>query len=125
MSKRKIILIVDDDEDLVNLLYLKLSESGFKCYSALNGTEAITSYEKHHPDLIIMDRIMPGIDGLVAMRKIRGISGSQDEPKILMLTVKKSITDVKVSVEYGANDYMVKPVNFHSLHAKIKTMLKK
>ena len=73
MAERRKVLVVDDDIDLAETIRLHLIQKGYEADVAHSGQKAIEMYEDNHPDLIIMDRVMPGIDGLVAMRKIQGL----------------------------------------------------
>ncbi len=113
-------MIVDDDVELADLLRLQLEAKGFECKVAYNGTQAIQMYQDNRPAIILLDVNMPGIDGFVVARKIRGQSGSKTKPNIIMLTTKHSSEDVLKALENGANDYAVKPVQMPLLLDKIK-----
>ena len=117
------ILVVDDDIDLTDLMSTHLSARGFETFQAYNGTQAIKMYEEHRPDVVLMDMIMPGIDGLVATRKIRTISASPTNPQIIMVTVKNSQDDVVQSIAYGANDFIHKPLEITLLLKKIENII--
>lgn len=115
------ILIVDDDTSIVNVIKSELSDCGYDIDTANNGTEAITKSESYKPDLIIMDVMMPGCNGIVATIKIREISNVP----ILMLSAKAEGTDRIIGLESGADDYLVKPFLKQELIARVKALLRR
>lgn len=120
MSKTRI-LVVDDDEKLTHLLQIFLSRNGFDVSVADSGQEGLKLAYQVHPDLIILDVMMPGMNGLVTCERLREIS---DVP-IVMLTAKGTEQDIVVGLEKGADDYIVKPFRVAELLARIKAVLRR
>ncbi len=117
----KRLLIVDDEMDIAKSIQYVLKQEGFLTILAHDGNEAMNIYEREKPDLIILDVMMPGLDGYEVCRKIR-----LADPKtpILMLTARTSEIDTVVGLELGANDYMSKPVRLRELVARVKAQLR-
>ncbi|MBE6732591.1 MAG: response regulator transcription factor [Ruminococcaceae bacterium] len=115
------ILIVDDDENICELLRLYLEKDGFKTVTAVDGEQAITAVEKHNPDLILLDIMLPKLDGWQVCREIRKTS---DTP-IIMLTAKGETFDKILGLELGADDYISKPFNTKEVIARIKAVLRR
>lgn len=117
----KKILIVDDEVDIANSIQYVLTQEGFNTTLAHDGLRAMDVYEKDRPDLVILDLMMPGIDGYEVCRRVR----SQDKKTpILMLTARTSEIDTVVGLELGANDYVAKPVRLRELVARVKAHLR-
>ncbi len=117
----KKLLIVDDEIDIARSIQYVLQQEGFSTLLAHDGNEAINLYENNKPDLVILDVMMPGLDGYEVCRKIR----LQDAKiPILMLTARSSEIDTVVGLELGANDYMAKPVRLRELVARVKKQLR-
>lgn len=100
------ILIVDDDLDVCRLLEFKLKATGYDSTALHDGREALDYVEKHNPDLILLDAMLPGFDGFYVLREIRKENRSVP---IIMLTAKGQENDVLMGLEDGANDYLTKP----------------
>ncbi len=115
------ILVVDDDPEIIGLLRRGLSYEGYTVETAADGTEALAKARDHEPDLVILDIMMPGIDGLEVSKRLR--QGS-DVP-ILMLTARGSVTDIVTGLGSGADDYLVKPFAFDELLARVKALLRR
>lgn len=115
------ILIVDDDRSIVELMRLYLEKEGYTCITAANGREALDEFSKEAPDLIILDVMMPEIDGWQVCREIRKTSNTP----IIMLTAKGETFDKVLGLELGADDYMVKPFETKELIARIKAVLRR
>ena len=115
------ILITDDDRSIVELMRLYLEKEGYTCITAENGKIALQKFESESPDLIILDVMMPEMDGWQVCREIRKIS---DVP-IIMLTAKGETFDKVLGLELGADDYMVKPFETKELIARIKAVLRR
>lgn len=117
----KKILIVDDEVDIANSIQYVLNQEGFGTLLAHDGIKAIQVAESEKPDLIILDLMMPGLDGYEVCRRVR----SQDrKTPILMLTARTSEIDTVVGLELGANDYIAKPVRLRELVARVKAHLR-
>jgi two-component system, OmpR family, response regulator MtrA len=118
MSAR--ILVVDDDVALAEMISIVLRGEGYQALQAFDGAEALAGLEETKPDLILLDVMLPGLDGIAVCAKIRETSGVP----IIMLTAKGDTTDVVRGLESGADDYVVKPFNPKELVARIKTRLR-
>jgi two-component system response regulator RegX3 len=120
MAARKI-LLVDDDEALVASLSAGLSDEGFVVTSVRDGDHALAVFNRESPDLVILDLMLPGIDGMTICRMIR--RGSP--VPVIMLTARKDDVDKIIGLEIGADDYITKPFNFRELLARIKSALRR
>jgi DNA-binding response OmpR family regulator len=117
----KSILIVDDEVDIANSIQYVLKQEGFSTLLAHDGLKAMEIIEAQRPDMVILDLMMPGIDGYEVCRRMR----SQDKKTpILMLTARTSEVDTVVGLELGANDYIAKPVRLRELVARVKAHLR-
>lgn len=123
MAKAKI-LIVDDEEDIVELVSYNLTREGFTTISANSGEEALKKVKNDPPDLIVLDLMLPGVDGLEVARRIKGDSNLRNIP-IVMLTAKGEEADVVTGLELGADDYIIKPFSPKIMIARIKTVLRR
>ncbi len=117
----KKLLIVDDETDIATSIQYVLTQEGFSTLLAHDGLKAIELVEKEKPDLIILDLMMPGIDGLEVCRRVRS---TDRRTPILMLTARTSEIDTVVGLELGANDYIAKPVRLRELVARVKAHLR-
>ena len=120
MDKIKI-LIVDDDENICELLRLYLEKDNFETKIANNGVAAVKLYDEFSPDLILLDIMLPGMDGWQVCREIRKNS---DVP-IIMLTAKGDDMDKILGLDYGADDYITKPFNILEVKARIKAIMRR
>ena len=118
MSAR--ILVVDDDRQLSEMLGMVLQGEGFLTEHAADGAEAVDLFQKVRPDLVLLDLMLPGIDGIEVCSQIRAESGVP----IIMLTARSDTTDVVRGLEAGADDYVVKPFNPVELIARIRARLR-
>ena len=116
------ILVVDDDPHITNLLKRLLAYEGYSVAVAASGDEALTRTLEHAPDLIILDIMLPGIDGLEVARRLRAAG---DNVPILMLTARDTTADLVKGLDTGADDYLVKPFANEELLARIKAMLRR
>jgi two-component system response regulator MtrA len=114
------ILVVDDDTAISEMIGIVLKAEGFEPQFAGDGAEAIELFKVMRPDLVLLDLMLPGIDGIQVCAAIRAESGVP----IIMLTAKGETTDVVKGLESGADDYIVKPFNPKELVARIKTRLR-
>jgi len=115
------ILVVDDDPALAEMLGIVLRNEGFDPAFVADGSRAISAYRELKPDLILLDLMLPGMNGIDVCRAIRGESGVP----IVMLTAKADTVDVVLGLESGADDYMVKPFKPKELVARIRTRLRR
>jgi two-component system OmpR family response regulator len=115
------ILIIDDDARLVKNVETYLKEFGYRIDSALNGAEGLRKVQALQPDLVLLDLMMPGLDGLEVCREIR--KGST--VPIIMLTARGEESDVVSGLEVGADDYLTKPFSLRELAARIKAALRR
>jgi two-component system alkaline phosphatase synthesis response regulator PhoP len=118
------ILLVDDEEDILEFISYNLEREGFKVYSARNGVEAIKMAEKKKPDLIILDVMMPEMDGIVACEEIRKIPSCKDTV-IAFLTARGEDYSQIAGFEAGADDYITKPIRPKVLISRVKALLKR
>ena len=115
------VLIVDDEKTLVKALKFSLEKEGFRVIEAYNGEEALQKVADEEPDLIILDLMLPGLDGFEVCRRIR----KNNEVPIIMLTARGDDIDKVLGLELGADDYMTKPFNPRELVARIKAILRR
>ncbi len=115
------ILVVDDEELLVKGIRFNLQKEGYEVISGYNGEEAVLLAQNENPDLVILDVMMPKLDGFAACGKIREFS---DVP-IILLTAKSDDMDKLMGFDYGADDYLTKPFNVLELKARIKALLRR
>lgn len=120
MDKQKI-LIVDDDNSIAELICLYLTKEFFDCQIACDGEEAIEMYESYAPDLVLLDLMLPKIDGYQVCRSIR----EKGNTPIIMLSAKGEIFDKVLGLEMGADDYMIKPFDSKELVARVKAVLRR
>src|SRR4030095_9256251 len=118
------VLIVDDDPDIVRLVSYNLSHSGYEVQSATSGREALDLVQKQPPDLIVLDVMLPDVDGLEVCRTLRQQSPSRRIP-ILMLTARGEEIDRVVGFELGADDYVSKPFSPRELVLRVKSILRR
>lgn len=118
------ILVVDDEEPIQELLRFNLEKEGYLVCVAKDGQEALKHVENDQPDLLVLDLMLPGMDGLEVCRKLRSNSKFQQIP-IIMLTAKGEEIDKVLGLELGADDYMTKPFSPRELLARIKARLRR
>jgi two-component system, OmpR family, alkaline phosphatase synthesis response regulator PhoP len=118
------ILIVDDEEDLLELVRYNLSGEGFSVTCAVTGEEALDKVGSVSPDLILLDLMLPGIDGLEVARRLKSHPGTQEIP-LVMLTAKGEEGDIVKGLEIGADDYITKPFSRKVLAARIRAVLRR
>ncbi len=118
------ILIVEDEADIAELLQLYLEKEGFTCRVCRDGVNALQAFQEMQPDLIILDLMIPGLDGLEVCARIRQKPGTKD-PYILMLTAKGEEIDRIIGLSTGADDYMVKPFSPKELVARARALLRR
>jgi len=119
-----VVAIVDDEEDIVNLVSHHVKREGYKVKEFHNGRDFLLFLESIVPDLVILDIMLPGIDGLEICRMLKNRSRTSSIP-IIMLTAKASEADVVVGLEIGADDYIVKPFSPREMVARVKSLLRR
>ena len=115
------ILVCDDEKDIVSALRIYLTAEGYRVYEAGNGREALEYLEKEDIHLVLMDIMMPEMDGITAMVKIR----EQSNVPVILLTAKSEDTDKILGLNIGADDYVTKPFNPVELQARVKSQLRR
>jgi len=116
------ILVVDDDPRLIGALRRSLAYEGYHVATATNGEEALSQARRRTHDLIILDRLLPDMDGLMVCRRLRE---EDQHSAILMLTARDAIADRVEGLEVGADDYLVKPFALEELLARVKALLRR
>ncbi len=115
------ILVVDDEPHLVKLVRSNLEAQHFKVITAMDGVSGLAMVEKEGPDLVILDIMMPGVDGFDVLQKIREFSSVP----VIMLTAKDQDVDVVKGLQLGADDYVKKPFSVHELLARVEAVLRR
>lgn len=115
------ILIVEDEVDICNLIRSHLEAEGHTVYQAFDGLEALRLVEEQHPHLIVLDWMLPGMDGLAVCRQVR----QRHLMPILMLTARSEEIDRVLGLEVGADDYLVKPFSMRELLARVRAILRR
>lgn len=115
------LLLVDDEKNIIELERLYLSKEGYQLHVAYDGRTALEQFRVVKPDLIVLDVMLPGIDGFEVCRRIR----AESDTPILMLTARDQDIDKIVGLELGADDYLTKPFNPRELVARVKAILRR
>lgn len=118
------VLVVDDEEDLLELVRYNLTREGFRVTCVGTGEDALKAARKQPPDLIVLDLMLPAVDGLEVCRRLKGDSKTRDIP-IIMLTAKSEESDMVAGLERGADDYIAKPFSPRVLSARVKALLRR
>jgi len=118
----ELILLVDDEPNIIELAQLYLEREGYRVLSVGDGRAALKAVEKHRPSLVVLDLMLPEIDGWDVCRKLRS---KKDPIAILMLTARDEDIDKIVGLELGADDYLTKPFNPRELVARVKAVLRR
>ena len=115
------ILTVDDEADIRRLIQIKLKKAGFEVVTAVDGEDGVEKAKTEKPDLILMDVMMPKMDGITAVKKIK--EEMDPAPLVMMLTAKGTEDDVMLGLVEGADDYIIKPFAPRELIARVKVAL--
>jgi len=118
------ILVVDDEKDIVELIAYNLEQEGFAVVKAYNGETALEEIRTHKPHLMILDLMLPGIQGVEVCRRIRSDPEHAALP-IIMLTAKTGEVDTVLGLEVGADDYVTKPFSVKELMARVRSLLRR
>lgn len=124
MSKSKKLFIVEDEEDIVELISYNLKREGYSIDVAINGDDALKLIPDNMPDIILLDRMLPGTDGLEVCRELKKNPATENIP-IIMVTAKSEESDIVTGLELGADDYITKPFSIKILIARINTVLRR
>lgn len=119
------ILVVEDDQEIRNLIKYFLQKENFTVFETENGMEGLKIAREQKPDLIILDIMLPGLDGINVCSMIRGMPDKYGEPLIIMTTAKTETDDVLNGLGTGADDYMKKPFDPRELIMRVKTLLRR
>ncbi len=118
------ILLVEDDATLRDTLAYRLRHDGYQVVTAADGVQAVNAARKTRPDLIVLDLMLPGLDGLEVCKQVRAMPETQAAP-IIMLTARAEESDKILGLELGADDYVTKPFSWPELRARIRTQLRR
>ncbi|MCD7806420.1 MAG: response regulator transcription factor [Lachnospiraceae bacterium] len=121
MSTKQKILIVDDDDNIAELISLYLTKECYDTRIVSDGEAALEEFESYRPNLVLLDLMLPGIDGYQVCREIRAVSSTP----IIMLSAKGEVFDKVLGLELGADDYMEKPFDSKELVARVKAVLRR
>src|SRR3989338_4484310 len=124
MSQKKRILLIEDEEDIAALIKLQAELSGYKLHVEVYGINGFRAIEREKPDLVILDIMLPGENGLDVCRKIKNSSELKNIP-VLILSAKGEELDIVLGLELGADDYMQKPFSPKVLFSRIKAILRR
>ena len=120
IGKQKI-LIVDDDENIAELISLYLTKECFDTKIVYNGEEALTAFDSYQPNLVLLDLMLPGIDGYQVCREIRARSSTP----VIMLSAKGEVFDKVLGLELGADDYIMKPFDSKEMVARVRAVMRR
>jgi DNA-binding response OmpR family regulator len=123
MRKRKI-LVIEDEPDILEIIEYNLSKEGYRVFCSRDGESGLAEARKRAPDLILLDLMLPGIDGIEICRKLKGDPTTRGTP-IIMVTAKGEESDVVLGLGVGADDYVVKPFSPKELTARVRTVLRR
>jgi len=123
MKKTKI-AVIEDEADILEVIDYNLSKEGFDVCSALNGEEGLALVKKEGPDLVLLDLMLPGLDGIEICRTLKADHSTRSIP-IIMVTAKGEESDIVLGLGMGADDYVVKPFRPRELMARIRSVLRR
>ena len=121
MTGKQKILIVDDDENIAELISLYLTKECFDTKIVYNGEDALTAFDAYQPNLILLDLMLPGIDGYQVCREVRACSSVP----VIMLSAKGEVFDKVLGLELGADDYIMKPFDSKEMVARVRAVLRR
>ena len=117
----KKVLVVDDDVKIIKILKIYLQQDGYEVYTALDGDEALRLAREKHPEVIILDLLLPGIDGYEVCKTLR----AESEVPIIMLTARTAEQDMIKGLDLGADDYVIKPFSPREIAARVRAVLRR
>ena len=121
MGSQPLVLVADDEPRITKLISITLTEEGFRVVSARGGEEALEKAEEYRPDILLLDIVMPDIDGIEVMRRLR----EHMPVPVILLTAKAAISDRALGLDLGADDYIVKPFHPDELAARVRAVLRR
>jgi two-component system KDP operon response regulator KdpE len=121
MSTEPLVLVADDEVRITKLVSLALREQGFRVVTAVNGTEALQKAEEYRPDVVVLDIVMPDLDGIEVMRELQ----DRRPVPVILLTAKGSTADKAQGLDMGADDYVAKPFHPDELAARIRAVIRR
>jgi len=124
-DKQPVILVVEDDDDIRELVSFSLEDEGYRVEQAADGMHGLEMAEELKPDLIVLDLMLPGMDGLSVCRELNRKAGETLPSPILILTARGEEMDRIIGFEYGADDYVVKPFNIRELMLRVRAILRR
>jgi DNA-binding response OmpR family regulator len=119
-----LILVADDDPDILELVCFRLEQAGHRTIRAVDGPDAVRAASEQHPDLCVLDVLMPKLDGFEVLRRLRESERTKQVP-VIMLTASVQDRDVARGFEGGADDYLRKPFNPRELQARVEALLRR
>ncbi|HZT91867.1 MAG TPA: response regulator [Gaiellaceae bacterium] len=122
LAQPPVLLVADDDEDILTLVQLRLARSGFEVLVARDGDEALRIAQERHPDLAVLDWMMPRSTGIDVLRELRRNEETADIP-VVLLTARAQEADVEEGLAAGASDYIPKPFSPQELASRVQTIL--
>jgi two-component system alkaline phosphatase synthesis response regulator PhoP len=123
MAKESI-LVVEDEEDILELIRYNLTKEGYQVTCSGTGEDGLKAARAKHPDLVLLDLMLPGVDGLEICKALKADGGTQDIP-VVILTAKGEESDIVTGLELGADDYIVKPFSPKVLIARLRAVLRR
>jgi two-component system, OmpR family, KDP operon response regulator KdpE len=121
MSSKPLVLIADDEPRIIKLVSMALEDEGFRVVTAVNGEEALRKAEEYRPDVVLLDIVMPDIDGIEVMQQLR----ERRPVAVILLTAKGSVADKARGLDQGADDYLAKPFHTDELTARVRAVLRR
>ena len=122
MSKKPVILIADDDPEILTMLGIRLSKKGYQVLEAVDGNQTLNLAHKHHPDLVLLDVMMPGKNGWEVAKELRAADEFSNVGIVMLTAIGEKVNEM-TSPLYGADAYVDKPFDFSDLEKKIKDVL--
>lgn len=123
-TSHKKVLIVEDEQDILHLVKMYLEKDGFRSVTAMTGPDGLRKAKEEKPDLVVLDLMLPEMDGLEVCKRLRSAPGTALLP-IIMLTAKAEESDTIIGLELGADDYVTKPFSPKALVARVKALLRR
>jgi DNA-binding response OmpR family regulator len=121
-TKKPVILIADDDPEILTMLGIRLSKKGYEVLEAVDGNQTLSLAHDHHPDLVLLDVMMPGKNGWEVAKELRGDDTFANVGIVMLTAIGEKVNEM-TSPLYGADAYVDKPFDFSDLEAKIKRVL--